>query len=52
MMRDIVRYEVYLAHPEATYFNVGRIGDDQIADWARRMALHEGEARRALASVG
>jgi len=42
----------YLAHPEATYFNVGRIGEDQIADWARRMALDESEARRALASVG
>ena len=41
----------YLAHPQATYFNVGRIGDDQIADWARRMALDEAEARRALASV-
>ena len=41
----------YLAHPEAAYFNVGRIGDDQIADWARRMALDEAEARRALASV-
>jgi 5-methyltetrahydrofolate--homocysteine methyltransferase len=41
----------YLAHPEATYFNVGRIGEDQIADWARRMAMDEAEARRALASV-
>jgi 5-methyltetrahydrofolate--homocysteine methyltransferase len=41
----------YLAHPEAAYFNVGRIGEDQIADWARRMAMEEGEARRALASV-
>ena len=41
----------YLAHPEAAYFNVGRIGDDQIADWARRMAMEEGEARRGLASV-
>ena len=41
----------YLAHPEATYFNVGRIGDDQIADWARRMAMDEAEARRALTSV-
>jgi 5-methyltetrahydrofolate--homocysteine methyltransferase len=41
----------YLAHPDATYFNVGRIGDDQIADWARRMAMEEGEARRGLASV-
>jgi 5-methyltetrahydrofolate--homocysteine methyltransferase len=41
----------YLAHPEAAYFNVGRIGDDQIADWARRMALDEAEARRALVGV-
>ncbi len=30
----------------------GRIGDDQMADWARRIALGEDEARRALASVG
>ena len=42
----------YLAHPEAAYFNVGRIGDDQIADWAKRTGLEEAEARRALASVG
>jgi 5-methyltetrahydrofolate--homocysteine methyltransferase len=41
----------YLAHPEATYFNVGPIGDDQIADFARRMALDEAEARRALATA-
>ena len=41
----------YLAHPEARYFNVGRIGDDQVADWARRTGLGEGEARRALATV-
>jgi 5-methyltetrahydrofolate--homocysteine methyltransferase len=39
----------YLAHPEATYFNVGRIGEDQLADWARRQALDEVSARRALA---
>jgi 5-methyltetrahydrofolate--homocysteine methyltransferase len=42
----------FLAHPEAAYFNVGRIGDDQIADWAKRTGLEEAEARRALASVG
>jgi 5-methyltetrahydrofolate--homocysteine methyltransferase len=41
----------YLAHPEATYFNVGRIGEDQVADWARRMGLEEAEARRGLAGV-
>ena len=39
----------YLAHPEATYFNVGRVGEDQLADWARREALAMGDARRRLA---
>ena len=41
----------YLAHPEARYFNVERIGDDQVADWAKRTGMDEGEARRALATV-
>jgi 5-methyltetrahydrofolate--homocysteine methyltransferase len=26
----------YFAHPEATYFAVGPVGDDQRADFARR----------------
>lgn len=39
----------YLAHPEATYFNVGRIGEDQLADWAARQKVAEDEARRLLA---
>ena len=26
----------YLAHPEAVYFAVGKVGDDQAADFARR----------------
>jgi hypothetical protein len=30
---------------------VGRIGEDQIADWARRMAMDEAQARRALAAM-
>jgi 5-methyltetrahydrofolate--homocysteine methyltransferase len=41
----------YLAHPDSTYFNVGRIGEDQLADWARRQGLAEAEARRALAPL-
>ena len=41
----------YLAHPDAAYFNVGRVGDDQIADWAARMALSADDARRALAPL-
>jgi 5-methyltetrahydrofolate--homocysteine methyltransferase len=38
----------YLAHPEAMYFNVGRIGEDQLADWAQRQGVAEHDARRAL----
>jgi 5-methyltetrahydrofolate--homocysteine methyltransferase len=39
----------YLAHPQATYFNVGRIGDDQLADWAARQQVDLDFARRRLA---
>jgi len=31
----------YIAHPDAMYFAVGKIGDDQAADFARRAALPE-----------
>ncbi len=41
----------YIAHPDATYFNVGTIGPDQLADWARRNALDEAAAQRALAPL-
>ena len=41
--------DFYLAHPEARYFNVGPIGNDQLADWAARCAIDEAAARRALA---
>jgi len=41
----------YLAHPDASYFNVGRIGDDQLRDWAAREGLDETQARRRLAPV-
>jgi 5-methyltetrahydrofolate--homocysteine methyltransferase len=39
----------YLSHPDSTYFSVGKIGDDQLADYARRMGLSLDDARRALA---
>ncbi|MGZ5217302.1 MAG: vitamin B12 dependent-methionine synthase activation domain-containing protein, partial [Caldimonas sp.] len=41
----------YLAHPDARYFNVGRIGPDQVRDWARRNALAESDAQRALTTL-
>jgi len=40
----------YFSHPDSQYFNVGRIGDDQLADIARRSGRTDQEARRALAS--
>jgi 5-methyltetrahydrofolate--homocysteine methyltransferase len=30
---------LYFSHPEATYFNIGRIGRDQIESYARRKAM-------------
>lgn len=39
----------YLAHPDSRYFSVGKIGQDQLEDYARRMALPLDDARRALA---
>jgi len=41
----------YLSHPDATYFNVGRIGQDQLAQWAAATGLDAIAARRALAPV-
>jgi len=39
----------YLAHPEATYFNVGRIGDDQVHDLAQRQGVAVKDLERLLA---
>ena len=39
----------YLAHPEARYFGVGRIGRDQVEDYARRAGMSVAEAERWLA---
>ena len=39
----------YLAHPAARYFAVGKIGTDQLEDWARRCGLSVSEAQRWLA---
>jgi 5-methyltetrahydrofolate--homocysteine methyltransferase len=39
----------YLAHPDSTYFSVGKIGEDQLEDYAKRMALSMADAQRALA---
>ena len=39
---------IYLAHPAARYFNVGRIGKDQVEDYARRLGESVAEAERWL----
>ena len=41
----------YLAHPDSAYFNVGKIGEDQLQDWARRNGQDAVLARRSLAFV-
>jgi len=39
---------LYLHHPEARYFNVGRIGKDQVEDYARRQGQSLAESERWL----
>ncbi|RZL84729.1 MAG: methionine synthase, partial [Variovorax sp.] len=39
----------YLAHPEAAYFNVGKIGHDQLVDQAQRRHASEADLERLLA---
>jgi 5-methyltetrahydrofolate--homocysteine methyltransferase len=39
----------YLAHPESRYFGVGRIGRDQVADYARRKGMSLADMERWLA---
>ncbi len=38
----------YLAHPDAVYFNVGKVGADQAEDWARRSGAAPVAVRRLL----
>ncbi len=39
---------IYLAHPDARYFSVGRIGRDQVEDYAARKGGSTAEAERWL----
>jgi 5-methyltetrahydrofolate--homocysteine methyltransferase len=39
----------YMGHPDSTYFNVGRIGEDQLKDMAQRRGMDEAALRRLLA---
>ena len=42
---------LYFAHPDAFYFGVGRIGGDQVEDYARRKGWSVVEAERWLAPI-
>ncbi len=41
----------YFAHPEAAYFGIGRIGKDQVEDYARRKGMDVETAEHWLASL-
>lgn len=42
---------LYFAHPEARYFAIDRIGEDQLADYAGRKRVPVDEVRRWLAPI-
>ena len=41
----------YIGHPDATYFNVGKVGEDQLQDWAARTQQDADLVRRSLAAL-
>jgi len=41
----------YFAHPDARYFGVGKINEDQVEDYARRKGMTKAELERWLAPV-
>jgi len=41
---------LYFAHPDSKYFAIGKLGRDQVADYARRKGMPVGEVERWLGS--
>ena len=41
----------YFAHPSSQYFGIGRIGRDQVADYAARKGWSTADAERWLSSI-
>jgi 5-methyltetrahydrofolate--homocysteine methyltransferase len=41
----------YFSHPQSRYFQIGRIGEDQLQDYARRKGWSRDEAARWLAPI-
>jgi 5-methyltetrahydrofolate--homocysteine methyltransferase len=42
---------LYFGHPDSRYFMVGKVGRDQVADYARRKGMPIGEAERWLRPI-
>ena len=41
----------YFSHPDSQYFVVGRVGRDQVADYAARKGIGPSQAERLLAPI-
>ena len=41
---------LYFSHPKSQYFSVGRVGADQLADYARRMGVTTADVARMIPS--
>jgi 5-methyltetrahydrofolate--homocysteine methyltransferase len=39
---------LYFAHPQARYFGVGKLGRDQVEDYARRKGMSMGDVEKWL----
>ncbi|MDP4274711.1 MAG: methionine synthase, partial [Bacteroidota bacterium] len=39
---------LYFAHPQARYFSVGKIGQDQLADYSQRKGMEQNEVKKLL----
>ena len=42
---------LYFAHPEAKYFNVGKIGKDQVLDYHKRKGMSLEETEKWLGPI-
>jgi 5-methyltetrahydrofolate--homocysteine methyltransferase len=42
---------MYFAHPEAHYFGISDVGEDQLIDWASRKRINREEARRRIKHI-
>ena len=46
-----IRPGYYFSHPESQYFGIGKIGRDQVVDYARRKGVDMSMAEKWLAPV-